>query len=177
MSFQYYEHVLHCGHTCITDSEEMPDLCPYCDKKYIDYLQSDAPGALLDSYRIKNGTPYCVYLISDGFYTKIGVTKGDATERLKELQTGNARKLHVIGIAGRFRVRYKAFEFERSLHKIYSKYQCEGEWFNLSKQQIESITKTTIQTGFYTLKEIRKKFSRNYICPNCGAPLAFEEDE
>ena len=69
-----------------------------------------------------------IYLIrgNDGRY-KIGISK-HPNKRIKELQTGNSDKLVIIDS-------YEspnAHKIESALHRFYSYYRKEGEWFDLS---------------------------------------------
>ena len=99
------------------------------------------------SYKIKNNSidinltkkkkkwSNTLYLISDGKYTKIGITTGGASNRLKTLQTGNARKLYVV-----FETFIKkASRIERQLHIRYADKRLQGEWFELTDNDIKNI--------------------------------------
>lgn len=65
-----------------------------------------------------------VYFITDGIFTKIGVTQ-HIEARLVELQVGNARTLSVI------RVFPGEFELERKAHSLFKPYRVKGEWFDI----------------------------------------------
>lgn len=67
-----------------------------------------------------------VYFISDGDYVKIGVAT-HVNERLRQLQTGNPRKLTLIKVLKS----EKPYELENNLHDIFEKYRVNGEWFNI----------------------------------------------
>ena len=73
-----------------------------------------------------------VYFISDGEYVKIG--KGtNPTERLRELQTGNGRKLELISLIP-CKDESSAYKVETALHDIYKLYRLCGEWFDILKK-------------------------------------------
>lgn len=86
-----------------------------------------------------------VYLISDGKYTKIGMTSIGASVRLKSLQIGNARELKIIG---EYFTKNRNVE-ESRLHKKYFNKRMQGEWFDLSDIDILDI----INTGISEYKE------------------------
>ena len=80
-----------------------------------------------------------IYLISDVDNTnnlyKIGITrKKDINERLKELQTGNGKKLY---LHNSFKTKYP-YKVEKMLHNLYSPYHENGEWFRLNQEQIDN---------------------------------------
>lgn len=72
------------------------------------------------------------YIFKDnsGFY-KIGKSK-KVEERLKSLQTGNPTISIIASYKG---------DFENELHRIYSRQKVKGEWFCLSKQDLDNIRK------------------------------------
>lgn len=67
---------------------------------------------------------------------KIGYTRNKSTlkKRVKQLQTGNPNKIHIV----------KYFEtshgrkVETTLHHIYSMKRLEGEWFELDNYDVDS---------------------------------------
>lgn len=65
-------------------------------------------------------------------YFKIGVTRKPITERLKELQTGNANILLPIY---EFKTKYD-FKLETALHAHYRLKKVNLEWFELSSEEI-----------------------------------------
>lgn len=80
----------------------------------------------------------CIYYICDGFHTKVG--KADyPLNRLRELQTGNPRKLILVGV--RNCRKYNAVEEEREIQKYFSDKLIRGEWFFL--------TDSDLHEGFY----------------------------
>ena len=89
----------------------------------------------LDNPTKKYKSANLLYLISDGEFTKIGVTTDTTFNRLKTLQTANARKLYC-----EFSIIVdNATKIERDLHKRYKSKRLMGEWFNLSKRDIKNI--------------------------------------
>jgi hypothetical protein len=55
---------------------------------------------------------------------KIGWTKTDAGKRLKELQTGNSKRLRVLGF-----IPESDRDDEKALHKRFREFRQSGEWF------------------------------------------------
>ena len=88
----------------------------------------------------------CIYLISDGEFTKIGATTYSVGKRLNELQTGNAKHLRLLG---HYEVRNK-LSTESFLHKTYETHKVRGEWFKLSDQSIFDILSNR--------KDVKNKF-------------------
>lgn len=70
-----------------------------------------------------------IYFISDGEYTKIGITY-NLESRLPTLQNANARKLEVLHIIYCDTSAY-ASAMEASLHRHFQDCRAEGEWFKL----------------------------------------------
>ena len=72
-----------------------------------------------------------VYLINQSFTNlyKIGITKKNPLERLKELKIGNANDLVLIVDF----VTKHSFKLERALHAYYSQYRISSEWFELNE--------------------------------------------
>jgi hypothetical protein len=81
--------------------------------------------SLLDGY---------VYLISDGHYTKIGISD-NPIERLKDLSNANPKRLRLIASASVKHARV----VERDLHQRYAAFRREREWFELTQSQQEEI--------------------------------------
>lgn len=63
---------------------------------------------------------------------KIGITKNEPHSRLRELQTGNDRKLELV--KAYYRQDYK--QLERKLHRQFNYCRLNGEWFNIDLQTI-----------------------------------------
>lgn len=79
-----------------------------------------------------------VYLISSDIegnvLYKIGMTRRDVNERLKEFKTGNASNMEIIDV---FKSKW-ASKIENYLHKYFYKKNIGGEWFKLDKEDINS---------------------------------------
>jgi len=84
-----------------------------------------------------------IYLISDGEYTKIGATTYDVEKRRNELQTGNAKKLDILGSYNAQR----RIATERMLHKRYADKNVLGEWFRLEQDDIYKVLNTREQAS------------------------------
>lgn len=76
-----------------------------------------------------------IYLISDGEFTKIGLTDKKSNIRMASLQTGNARELTLVG---EYETKNKYAE-EKRLHNIFRNQHVRGEWFNLTHSDIKMI--------------------------------------
>lgn len=74
-----------------------------------------------------------VYFISDGEFIKIGKAN-NVERRMKELQTGNPKKLEILKII-KCSNEQEAYELERFLHSILHSVQSFGEWFHLSMKE------------------------------------------
>lgn len=74
---------------------------------------------------------YYVYLISDGKYIKIGITK-DLQTRLRELQVANPNQLELI-CAIPLKSEKDARDLEERLHHEYDEFYIRGEWFDILK--------------------------------------------
>jgi len=81
-----------------------------------------------------------IYLINqeDTQYYKIGITKKDPQLRLEELQIGNAENLKLIF---HFETKF-SFKLETALHKHFKSERKKSEWFELTKEQVDSFLKT-----------------------------------
>lgn len=77
----------------------------------------------------------CVYFISDGEFVKIGVAES-LPNRIKELQTGNPRKLFALYVIDT-NSKIDALKIERDLHKLFSSVRCIGEWFEINDEEIK----------------------------------------
>ena len=65
---------------------------------------------------------------------KIGVTTGLIENRIKKLQTGNNSELHLISS---FKTEYP-FKLEKMLHLHYHAQRQNGEWFQLTDDDIKN---------------------------------------
>ena len=111
--FVKYKTINRYGNVCILNL----NLKQFEDWEFIDYIND-----------IK------LYIISDGTYKKIGITK-NPEKRIIELQTGNPNKLKFIRIVPALR------KDEKYFHKKYKHKKVNGEWFDLNDQDILEITK------------------------------------
>jgi hypothetical protein len=76
-------------------------------------------------------------IVDDNVVYKIGKTKNDVHKRIQNLQTGNASKIEVVCT---YETKY-ANIMERILHKDFSKYRLNGEWFSDEIYHIDFIKK------------------------------------
>ena len=65
---------------------------------------------------------------------KIGVTKQNVEDRIKQLQTGTDKRLDVVEVF----VSDFPYKIETALHNIFKIQKENREWFNLTKEDIES---------------------------------------
>lgn len=92
------------------------------------------------------GKIYLIGIPDEGRY-KIGWTKGSIQKRIIPLQTGNPKKIEVIHL---FETEHY-LRLERWMHGKYSSKRMEGEWFNLTIEDIMSF-KDECQKGHDTIK-------------------------
>lgn len=81
-----------------------------------------------------------VYFITEIPYSgcvKIGMTRGPVEKRMKQLQTGNPRKLCIIAVVY---VR-DALAVEKQLHKKYTTRHNFGEWYNFDNSELPKLIK------------------------------------
>lgn len=78
---------------------------------------------------------YIIQSLDEGYY-KIGVSK-HPHNRLKQLQTGNSSKLKLVEV---YQSEY-AHSIEKTMHRRYSTFRKEGEWFELSLENEWSFIK------------------------------------
>ncbi len=79
-----------------------------------------------------------VYLISSEIngkkLYKIGITRRKISVRIKEMKTGNASEMCIVGSYqsdwGR--------KIENTLHRVFSDKRVSGEWFDLCQEDLES---------------------------------------
>lgn len=81
---------------------------------------------------------YNLYLIKsdieENTYYKIGITKGDPLKRLKCLNTGNSHKLEMVKV---FHSKWGT-KIEKMLHRKWKHLQTNGEWFELSAEEVKN---------------------------------------
>jgi hypothetical protein len=80
-------------------------------------------------------TMYKVYLIKnvDEEQYKIGYTRREVQQRLKEFKTGNCNELKIVSV-------YESewgTKIEANLHRRYRRNKINGEWFELTKKEEE----------------------------------------
>lgn len=83
---------------------------------------------------------YKVYLISSGSVNKrykIGYTKRDVWQRLKEIKTSNSDNVEIINV---FESKWGT-KIERALHRKYNYKKIENEWFSLTEDEVKSFKK------------------------------------
>lgn len=80
---------------------------------------------------------YNVYLICSEIegkrLYKIGYTRRDINKRIREFKTGNASEFYLIDS---FESKWGT-KIEAQLHKFYKSKKISGEWFDLSKEDVE----------------------------------------
>ena len=86
----------------------------------------------------ESGIVYLLCENGDNELYKIGVTRGDVTKRIKKLQTGNGNKI----ICLKQFESDKPYKLEKMLHNHFSNEREEGEWFLLSKEQVDEFIQT-----------------------------------
>lgn len=82
---------------------------------------------------MSGGYVYLLGVNGDNELFKIGVTKSTIESRMKKLQTGNGNTLKCVDSFHS----NKPYKLEKMLHNHFSKDREDGEWFLLSKNQIE----------------------------------------
>lgn len=89
-----------------------------------------------------------VYFITDGEYIKIGYTKRKPDNRLKQLNTGNNKKLYLLGYIQGDKKK------EKELHLKFNKYRIRqnGEWFLSSDSLIDFINENNVMLNTYVFK-------------------------
>lgn len=102
-------------------------------------------------YKLIEEFGYFVYFINDEEYTKIGIA-GSISSRIKQLQTGNPRKLKVLFLIDG-ETQNKSYWIERKLHKSFSEKRVNGEWFRISERDIVSVCN---KEGYKLYKPITK---------------------
>lgn len=65
---------------------------------------------------------------------KIGFTKRSVESRLKELKTGNANDIKIISV---YSSKW-SIKIESILHRLYNSKRVNGEWFELSQNDVKS---------------------------------------
>lgn len=86
----------------------------------------DLQEKIIESQKMPNKKGF-IYLVSDGQFTKIGGTSYDVKKRLLELQTGNAKKLKIVGS---YKCNYLNIT-EKLIHNDFKDKKILNEWFSL----------------------------------------------
>ncbi len=81
---------------------------------------------------------YNVYLICSEFegrrLFKIGYTRREVSKRIKELRTGNGSELYIVN---QFKSKWGT-KIESQLHRMYKSKKVNGEWFDLTDEDVKS---------------------------------------
>jgi len=95
---------------------------------------------------------------NESYRIKIGFSKNPG-KRIKSLQTGNSRKLALMGW-----IETEGQDLERSLHKKYKNHNLNGEWFAIEPCDV--------------LEELKAQSTSSYICvqSNVGQFLGCDRD-
>ena len=75
-----------------------------------------------------------VYLLTDGEFFKIGVTRGSIEKRIKKLQTGNPDHIAIVN----YHLTEYPFKLESALHARHAHQRINNEWFDLSLNDVTS---------------------------------------
>jgi hypothetical protein len=73
-----------------------------------------------------------VYLLTDGEFYKIGVTRGSIEKRIKKLQTGNPYCIDIVD----YYETENPFKMEQMLHNRHKHQRVNNEWFSLKQDDI-----------------------------------------
>jgi len=73
---------------------------------------------------------YYLYAITDSREVKLGISTS-VKSRLKQLSTGSSRPIEVVWTIPAGVNRYKAYKYEKKLHRLCKKYRLNGEWFQM----------------------------------------------
>jgi hypothetical protein len=99
----------------------------------------------------KGGTVYLLVEDGDNELYKIGVTRGSVDNRIKKLQTGNGNKIRCVSSFESI----APYKLEKVLHDYYKADREEGEWFLLSKEQVNNFLSVCelYERGFKSMTE------------------------
>lgn len=75
-----------------------------------------------------------VYLLTDGEFYKIGVTRGSIQKRISKLQTGNPNDITIV----KYYQTEHPFKLESALHARHSHQRINNEWFDLTLDDVTS---------------------------------------
>lgn len=89
-----------------------------------------------------------VYFLTNGENIKIGHTKGNVIDRLKQLNTGSDMQLYLLGYINGDQKK------EKELHSLFSniKIRNNGEWFFATDKLIDYINEINEKTNTYVIK-------------------------
>lgn len=73
-----------------------------------------------------------VYLLTDGEFFKIGVTRGSIEKRIKKLQTGNPGNIAIVN----YHLTEYPFKLESALHARHAYQRINNEWFDLNLNDV-----------------------------------------
>ena len=114
-----------------------------------------------------------IYFLTDGEYTKIGFTTQVIQDRMRDLQTGNARPLILLGVIE------GGLDVETFLHSVLRELQVGGEWFNLKGKKIPMMTNDeiegrvswlTLKLDIVTLLEANPNLSATQVAKELNTP-------
>lgn len=84
---------------------------------------------------MSKGKIYLMNMVNTNLY-KIGYTKRDISKRVDEIQTGNPKKIEVLHL---FETDHYV-KVETWMHNIHASKRMEGEWFELTSEDIMNFT-------------------------------------
>lgn len=82
-----------------------------------------------------------IYFLTEGKYIKIGYTTQSIDKRIKQLNTGSAQNIYLLGWI------YGDKKVEKELHIRFSnsRVRFNGEWFNPTKELIQFINENNLE--------------------------------
>lgn len=107
----------------------------------------------------ENGYIYFILNVGTKNY-KIGVTK-NLEKRLAALQTGNENKLEIY--KNIYTKNY--FQIEKKIHKYFANYRLEGEWFEVTKHDIDRIYLVLTKDPHIKLNKMEIEFMNEIESP------------
>lgn len=98
------------------------------------------------------GKPPYIYFVTDMEFIKIGITKKLAS-RMSSLQTGNPKKLHLIGAATGSK------KYEKEQHKMWEGKSANGEWFKIDPRTAEmEVKKLSYKLPIFGFKNLLDEY-------------------
>lgn len=111
-----------------------------------------------------------IYFISDGEYIKIGYTnKKDSNNRLKSLQTANARELFSLCEIPGYR------KIEKELHNKFQHFHVRGEWYKKDRDLVDYIRQFIKEDELFTA--VNSAYQNNSNCKHELFTIVFKLDE